>query len=266
MKELATSLADHYSQGPTLETISENLQRKGIDLARVRAEDLYPYDQSHAGGITTTRMLARLAAIQANSSVVDIGCGIGGAARFLHAEFGCRVTGIDLTVTRLRTAVALNRLVGNPAGIYIVAAQADSLPLPSNFADVVWTQHLTMNLPDPRGFLRECARVLKPTGRLAFHEWFVNRPDSLPFPLPWAANPSLNFALRAEQFLELLREQNFSPQYEDVTPAMVDWLQKDIQALISRNGPAERIAALGNLARAATDGLLCCRMVIATRQ
>ncbi|OFW37259.1 MAG: hypothetical protein A3J28_07620 [Acidobacteria bacterium RIFCSPLOWO2_12_FULL_60_22] len=265
MKKLAASLADHYSQGPTLETISEDLQRKGIDLARVRPEDLYPYDQSHAGGITTTRMLARLAAIQTNTSVVDIGCGIGGAARFLHAEFGCRVVGIDLTVTRLRTAVALNRLIGNPAGIHIVAAQADSLPLPSNFADVVWTQHLTMNLPDPRGFLRECARVLRPTGRLALHEWFVNRLGSLSYPLPWAANPSLNFALRAERFLELLREQNFSLQYEDVTPAMADRLQKDIQVLVSRNGPVERIAALENLVRAATDGLLCCWMVIADR-
>ena len=153
-----------------------------------------------------------------------------------------------------------------PAGFYFGPAQADSLPLSSNFADVVWTQHLTMNLPDPRGFLRECARVLRPTGRLALHEWFVSRPGALPFPLPWAANSSLSFVLPSEQFLELLRAQNFSPQYEDVTPAMVDWLQKDIQALTSRNGPAERIAALGNLARAATDGLLCCRMVIATRQ
>ena len=59
MKEFTASLQKHYSRGPNTETVIENLRRKGLDMARLRPQDLYPYDQSHAGGINSTRMLAR---------------------------------------------------------------------------------------------------------------------------------------------------------------------------------------------------------------
>ena len=267
MKELAASVEKHYSQRPGLEAVLENLKRKGIDLEKVRAQDLYPYDQSHAGGIAATAQLAQRAGIQPHSSVVDVGCGTGGAARYLHAEFSCQVVGIDLTLARLRAGMDFNRLIGATNQIHLLAAQADALPLPSSFADVVWTQHVTMNIPDHATFVRECARVLKPAGRLACHEWFLSRPGiappSLPFPLPWAPNPSLNHAVSSEEFLQILREQNFHPSAEDVTAAMLASLAKDVRTLSSHGAPAERVAAGENLVRAATDGLFHCLMITA---
>jgi ubiquinone/menaquinone biosynthesis C-methylase UbiE len=269
MKDLAASVEKHYSERPGLEAILENLKRKGIDLERVRAQDLYPYDQSHAGGIAATALLAQRAGIRPQCSVVDVGCGTGGAARYLHAKFSCRVVGIDLTVARLRTGLDLNRLIGATNGICLLAAQADALPLPSCFADVVWTQHVTMNLPDQEGFIRECARVLKPSGRLACHEWFLSLPASahspLPYPLPWAPDPSLNHAVSSEEFLRILREQNFVPAAEDVTAAMVDSLGKDVRALSARGASPERVAAGENLVRAASNGLFRCLMITASR-
>ena len=43
--------------------------------------------------------------------VLDLGCGVGGPARTLAGEFGCRVTGLDITETFCRAAEMLNRLV-----------------------------------------------------------------------------------------------------------------------------------------------------------
>lgn len=263
MQELAASIEKHYSRFPGVEAVLENLKRKGVDLNRVRPEDLYPYDQSHAGGIQATARLAELAGIQPGSRVVDVGCGAAGAARYLHSQFSCRVIGIELTLSRLRVGLQLNRLVG-ATGVHLIAARAEAMPLPSHSADMVWTQHVTMNLPDHASFLRECVRVLQPAGRIACHEWFLVRsgaPPELHFPLPWAPEPGLNHTMASGEFLELLRIHGFTPEWEDVTEAMVARLRKDNQALAARGGSAQRIAAHENLMRAATGGVLHCLMV-----
>ena len=58
---------------------------------------LAPVDEFHTGGVVATRQLAELAALKPGERVVDLGSGIGGASRVLAAEFGCDVTGVDLT-------------------------------------------------------------------------------------------------------------------------------------------------------------------------
>lgn len=267
MTELKAALREHYSRHSIYQTVVENLQRKGISLARVQPQDLFPYDQFHAGGIASTHELALRAAIPPQACVVDVGCGAGGAARYLRVEFGCRVIGIELSLETLETARQLNQLVGITSGLSFIAAQADSLPLPSQIADIVWTQHVTMNLPDHAAFLRDCARVLKPSGRYVCHEWLRNRAGALPFPLPWAPTPPLSHVIAADEFLQLLKDQQFSPEAEDVTPAMQDALERDMDALAVAAAPAaaERIPRLRNLIQAARDSLLCCWIIVAPK-
>ena len=265
MKNLPASIEAHYSRGPSFEFIVENLQRKGIPRDRVRAADLYAYDQLHAGGIEATRMLAARGGIGGGSIVVDVGCGNGGSARYLHCELSCRVFGLELTVARLRTAHLLNQLSGNARGIHLAAASAEALPFLSGFADVVWTQHVTMNLPDHAAFFRECSRVLKPSGRYVCHEWFQNNSGELSFPLPWAPVAALNHAAPAEQFLHWLHEAGFAPEAEDVTEAMCPALERDAHSLERAGGASERVTAIGNLVQAASDGMLCCLMITASQ-
>ncbi|MEE8352697.1 MAG: methyltransferase domain-containing protein, partial [Rhodospirillales bacterium] len=47
-----------------------------------------------------------------DAHVLDVGCGIGGAARFMAGETGCRVTGIDLTPEYISTVKILSTLTG----------------------------------------------------------------------------------------------------------------------------------------------------------
>ncbi|MBI3934271.1 MAG: class I SAM-dependent methyltransferase [Acidobacteria bacterium] len=265
MSDLFIALQQHYSLRPVLPLIHEQLRRKGIDRTEVRPEDLYPYDQSHAGGIVATRLLAERAAIEPHSFVVDVGCGFGSSSRFLHAEHSCRVLGVDLTPSRIDTAIQLTRLVRILSGVEYVVGSALSLPLASGVGDFVWTQHVTMNLPDHRAFVSECARVLKPSGRLASHEWLRRESGELPFPLPWASAPPLNHAIEATQFLNILRENQFEPQVEDVTEAMRAALATDLTTLEEQNYPAERTTPLKNLIRAAGEGLVGCWMIVARK-
>jgi len=178
---------------------------------------------------------------------------------------GCRVVGVDLTPARIQTARELTRMVRIEAGIDFLVGSALALPFPSGFADVVWTQHVTMNLPDHAAFVSECARVLKPSGRLASHEWLRQRDGVLPSPLPWASTPSLNHAIAASQFLDLLRKNHLQPEAEDVTAAMCDALTADIANMESQGAPRDRTAAFKNLVQTARDGLLCCWMIVSRR-
>jgi ubiquinone/menaquinone biosynthesis C-methylase UbiE len=266
MSDFTATLQEHYSRRPILALIREQLQRRGIDAAHVRPEDLYPYDQSHAGGIAATWQLALRSGLEQGSVVVDVGCGFGSTARFLHAEYGCRVVGLDLTPARIQTARELTRMVRLESGIHFLIGSALALPLPSKFADVVWTQHVSMNLPDHAAFVSECARVLKPSGRLASHEWLRGREGELRVPLPWASAPSLNYAVAASAFLDLLRRNGLEPEVEDVTSAMRDALSKDITVMESQGAPPERMAAFRNLVEAAGDGLLCCWMIVSRKR
>ncbi|HWP83958.1 MAG TPA: methyltransferase domain-containing protein [Terriglobia bacterium] len=264
MGELSNAVQQHYSR-PILPFILEQLRLKGIAESQVRPEDLYPYDQSHAGGIAATRMLAELAGIGADALVIDIGCGFGSAARLLHEERRCRVVGVDLTPSRIETAVQLTRLVRLQSGVSFTVGSALSVPIASGSADAVWTQHVTMNVPDHAALIGECVRLLKPTGRLASHEWLRLTPGPLPYPVPWAPTPSLNHAIEAERFLALLREYGFKPSTQEVTEAMCAALESDALRFEQLHQPAERIAALRNLVRAARDGLLGCFFIVAGR-
>jgi ubiquinone/menaquinone biosynthesis C-methylase UbiE len=265
MTKLTDSVQQHYSVRPILPLIREQLRRKGIDERHVRPADLYPYDQSHAGGADAVRMLAERVAIAPRSVVVEVGCGYGSAARWLHAERQCRVVGVDLTPSRIETAVELTRMVRFHSGVNFVVGSAMDLPIASSTADYAWTQHVTMNVPDHAALLRECARVLKPSGRLAGHEWLRRKQGELPFPLPWAYSPPLNHAIEEEKFFALLGENYFEAEAEDVTEAMRQALVADAARLEAQGHPPERTAALRNLVQAAGDGLFGCLMIVARK-
>ena len=52
---------------------------------------------------------AQRVSIKDYSRVLDVGCGIGGPARYLAHTYGCRVDGIDLTPELIETARVLTK-------------------------------------------------------------------------------------------------------------------------------------------------------------
>jgi ubiquinone/menaquinone biosynthesis C-methylase UbiE len=125
--------------------------------------------------------------------VLDLGCGLGGASRYLAAECGCRVAAIDLTLNFVEAARTLTARCGLAERIEFRQANALALPFEDGTFDHVWSYAVTMNIADKEGLGREVARVLKLGGRFSCNEIAQGSGDAPVFPLPWATDEASSF-------------------------------------------------------------------------
>ena len=75
------ALNAHYGRANLDEKLLAALQKAGKDIHALTREDIQSFDQNHIGGNASTRALAQLVDLQEGDHVLDIGCGLGGAAR-----------------------------------------------------------------------------------------------------------------------------------------------------------------------------------------
>lgn len=120
------------------------------------------------GAFSTARELDTLHAWLApleNLTVLDVGCSAGLYARTL-ARAGARVTAIDNSPAFVREAARLSARDG--VSVSTMVADAHALPFADAGFDAVVVGATLNELADPARALRECARVLRPGGRLFF--------------------------------------------------------------------------------------------------
>jgi ubiquinone/menaquinone biosynthesis C-methylase UbiE len=149
----------------------------------------------HARGIDATREHAEHAEIRPGTHVLDIGCGIGGASRFLAKELGCRVTAIDLTQECVDVARELTRRCGWQEAIDFRQADAIYMPFGDGVFDHVWSHNVTMNIQDKGRLSSEIAGVLRSGGRYSCWELSLSTGKAPFYPLSWASVPQA-FLLR----------------------------------------------------------------------
>jgi len=171
--------------------------------------DLAPLDQFHVGGLKSTEHLAELAGVEPGMRVLDVGSGVGGPSRYLASK-GCVVTGLDLTASY----VELSRVLAERVGLSVDYICADALEMPFEDAsfDLIWTQHASMNIADKPRLYGEMARLLKPGGRLAFHDVCAGVGE-LRLPVPWASQPEHSALILPEVLLGLLEGLGFQVAY-----------------------------------------------------
>ena len=117
--------------------------------------------------------------LKASDYHLDIGCGIGGPARWIAAKYGRRVTGMDLTPGFCEAAREFNSLTGLADQINILHGSALALHAPDARFDRAYSKAVLMNIADKPSFLREAFRVLRPGCLLARLSSALVRPESL---------------------------------------------------------------------------------------
>ncbi len=98
--------------------------------------------------------------------LLDIGCGTGRFLDFVKQAWPrLHIIGLDMSDAYVRHA---KRHLSERSRTRLVVGKAEAIPLPDNSQDAVTSIYLFHELPPKvrRSVLRECARVLKPGGRL----------------------------------------------------------------------------------------------------
>ena len=196
----------HYGFGGIMEKIEAALDLAGKDVGSLEVDDLAPIDEFHTRGRESTLEVAELANVQASDFVLDVGCGLGGTARHLAEIYNCHITGIDLTEEYISVGKKLTDLVGLSDRVELHQGSALELPFDDEQFDIVWTEHVQMNISDKNKFYSEIARVLKPGGRFVFHDVFRGSGDSPHYPLPWAEQETFSFLATEEEAREVLEQ------------------------------------------------------------
>ena len=228
-------------------------------------------DQFHTRGILATAELAGAAGLTTGDTVLDVGCGIGGPARYLASKFGCRVTGIDLSPSFVEAAEYLTVRCGLGDRVTFKVGNALHLPFDDGAFDSVFLQHVAMNIADRAALYGEIHRVLKLRGRLATYDLVLKDGDVV-YPAPWARNDSTSFLLSADDTRAALQAAGFTATlWRDDTRTAFDWYKAS-----AANPPpaglslgvvmgAEFPAITGNLGRNIREGRLGVLSAVLTR-
>jgi ubiquinone/menaquinone biosynthesis C-methylase UbiE len=105
--------------------------------------------------------------ISSDSTVLDVGCGIGGPAHWIRERYQTkRVMGLEYCGETVQNARQLWRDESASGRLQWIQADAHHLPLASASVDCILNLESALHYRDKAGFLRECQRVLKPGGAL----------------------------------------------------------------------------------------------------
>src|SRR5260221_12218935 len=115
MTDVLDDVRDHYRATGLTERLKTALAALGPEDQRLTPQQLGALDQFHTRGLAATAELAKLAGITAGMSVLDVGSGVGGPARYLAATCGRRGPGVDPTEPFLDSTRCLTQRTG-PSG------------------------------------------------------------------------------------------------------------------------------------------------------
>ncbi len=147
--------------------------------------------------------------LPAGTTVLDVGCGIGGSSRILATDYGFDVTGVTISPKQVERATQLT-----PENVTARFKVDDAMHLsfPDASFDVVWSVEAGPHMPDKEVFAKELLRVLKPGGTLVVADW--NQRDDRQVPLNFWEKPVMTQLLdqwshpkfsSIEEFAELLK-------------------------------------------------------------
>lgn len=161
----------------------------------------------------TNRTLFELAEIEPTDHVLDAGCGVGGAAVYIHTNCGAKVTGISLSEKQIAFAHQYSVENNLTDSIDFKVQDYSKTSFADQSFDAVWACESISSAPDEELFVKEVARVLKKGGRLVLSDCFVTKDgqeDKNQWMKKWDDTWAIGNRTTSQKFVEGLKKHGFS--------------------------------------------------------
>ena len=212
------SIEQHYQHGNLLAAIESALSELGKDKHSVTIADLAPVDEFHIGGRIATEHLLAKTNFSQKKHLLDIGCGLGGAARFVSNKYQNQVTGIDLITEYIETGNTLSNWLGLSNKVHLQQGSALDLPFKNKPFDGAYLLHVGMNIEDKKQLFKEVYRVLQPGSQLAIYDVMQQKQynnNYFNYPVPWASKAQTSFLATPSIYKKALIEAGFEVLMEN---------------------------------------------------
>ncbi len=230
MLNINQAIVEFYRSGELKQRLLAGLKLSGRELCSLTADDLIPVDAFHLRGRSATIEAARLVNVEVDDFVLDVGCGLGGTVRYLADKIGCQTIGLDLTPEYITVGRELNKLVDLHERVELYCGNALEMPFEDRNFNVVWTEHVQMNIQDKKRFYTEISRVMTSDGRLLFHDLFRCNEQSLHYPTPWAGNESISILATEEEMRSTTEQAGLEiDQWIDKTEESAEFLTRVLE-------------------------------------
>jgi ubiquinone/menaquinone biosynthesis C-methylase UbiE len=203
-------VSEHYAHGDLLGSIHTGITALGKTPDSVTVHDLAPVDEFHIGGRQASEDFLDQLNLSTKDHVLDIGCGLGGASRFVASQYGSRVTGIDLTAEYIETGKIMCEWVTLGDQIALHQGNALSMPFEDGMFDNGFMMHVGMNIEDKAGLCSEVYRVLRPGASFGMYDVMQVGDGELTYPVPWATTSETSAVASPEQYKHALQDAGFT--------------------------------------------------------
>jgi len=203
-------VSNHYTHGSLTAAIRNGIESLGKTIDSVTVEDLAAVDEFHIGGRPASEHFFDQLDLTSDELILDVGCGLGGPARFAAYRYRCRDDGIDLTSEYVETGQTMCKWVRLEDRVSLHQGSALAMPFADGAFDGAYMLHVGMNIEDKAKLCSEVGRALRPGALFGIYDVMKTGDGALTFPVPWATTAATSFVAEPAQYRRALEAAGFT--------------------------------------------------------
>lgn len=228
MNELRTAVSEHWKSRADLAPMRRLMEARGYEPGSVPPAAMASFDQLHVGQNSGTRRFLDWVSPVKGDRVLDLGAGLGGTARVLAAEFGCRVEAVDCSPELTASAQELTRWTGQTERVSHRCDDITALQ-PTGEFDIVLLQHVDMQVANKTALYEGARGNLNRGARVVWHDWLAGPQGPPTYPVPWSSNEQLSHPATTAEFEGALSDVGLElTRFEEMGRPTIDWLTATI--------------------------------------